>query len=227
MNFDSVTIKEYETHGESFGGVLNSMFSVKNGSLRAIVKFILTIALFGWTIDSMLPFIHDFVLWAIGLQPAAFKPREDFLKHFVKFLIPLLIFSATVLILYFYRRRNLYPVSYEVISSIPRKCLIYMLSTYNPKNELTLENLIEKIGNKTLTLDEVFKKTNWGHLAFSVAFHAPVLEKCLIVTTAESNKLFVTYLISPVPRLLGFNSMFAIDLIDVFKSTSSKLPPLL
>lgn len=65
-----------------------------------------------------------------------------------------------------------------------------MLSTYNPKNELTLENLVKKINEKTLTLDEVFAKTNWGHLAFSVAFHAPVLEKCVIVTTADAGKLF-------------------------------------
>lgn len=100
------------------------------------------------------------------------------------------LFLSVISFFYFSRRRNLQPKLYEVTEAAPRKCLIYMLSTYNPKNALSLEDLMLKINDETLTLDEVLSNTNWGNLAFTVAFHAPIVEKCLIITTVDASKLF-------------------------------------
>ncbi len=188
--FEDFKPKEFETHGESVGGVLNSMFSVKNTDWAAVIKFIFTLALFGWTVDSFLPVIHDSALWFFAMQPETFKPKEEFTRHFVKLIFPMTLFLSVISFFYFSRRRNLQPKLYEVTEAAPRKCLIYMLSTYNPKNALSLEDLMLKINDETLTLDEVLSNTNWGNLAFTVAFHAPIVEKCLIITTVDASKLF-------------------------------------
>jgi hypothetical protein len=188
--FKNFKHKEFESPGESFGGVLNAMFSVKSGDWKSIALFILTLALFGWTIDSFLPIIHDAVLIASGWQSETFKPAEEFSKHFLKLLAPFGLFLTIIISLYVFRRRNLRPVSYEVTNSKPRKYLIYMLSTYNPRNSISLEELMNRIDAGTLDLNDVLEKTNWGNLAFTAAFHAPVLERCSILTTAEASELF-------------------------------------
>jgi len=204
MIFDSYKQQEFETRGESVGGVLNSMFSVKGGDWEAIAKFILALALFGWTADSFLPIIHDSILWFFNLQPETFKPREDFFKHFVKLLFPLLIFGFTIFVLYFRRRKTLQPVSYEVTNSTSHKCLIYMLSTYSPKNEMSLDKLMSKIDDESLVLDEVLSQTNWGNLAFTVAFHAPVLEKCFLLTTKETSGEHADNLYKKAKKLIEY-----------------------
>lgn len=204
MIFDSYKQQEFETRGESVGGVLNSMFSVKSGDWKAVAKFIFALALFGWTADSFLPIIHDSVLWFFNLQPETFKPKEDFLKHFVKLLFPLVIFGFTIFILYFRRRKTLQPVSYEVTNSIPQKCLIYMLSTYSPKNTMSLGEMMSKIDDESLVLDEVLSQTNWGNLAFTVAFHATVLEKCFLVTTKETSSEHAENLYEKAEKLINF-----------------------
>ena len=185
MIFENYGRQEVETYGESIGGVLNSMFSVKSGDWSAVLKFIFALALFGWTADSILPIIHDSTLWLFNLQPETFKPRLDFFRHFIKLSFPLAVFVLTIFFLYFHRRKNLQNIKYEVTNSTPQKGLIYMLSTYSSQNKLSLEEMMLKIENETLNLNEVLA-TNWGNLAFTAAFHSSVLEKCFLVTTKET-----------------------------------------
>ncbi|CAN5810216.1 hypothetical protein BH20ACI4_BH20ACI4_15530 [soil metagenome] len=203
MIFEGYKKQEFETYGESIGGVLNSMFSVKGGDWTAILKFILALALFGWTVDSILPIIHDAVLWFFNFQPDTFNSREEFPKHFIKLLVPLLLFFLTIVLLYIYRRKNLLNVNYEVTNSTPQKCLVYMLSTYNHKNELSLNEMLSKIENKTLRLDEILA-TNWGNLAFTVAFHSSVLERCFLVTTKETSSSDEKKLFQKATKLIKY-----------------------
>lgn len=203
MIFDSLNPKYLESRGESFGGVLNSMFSVKDRGWFGVVKFVVTLALFGWTVDSILPIVHDTALWLFGLQPETFKPADEYLKNFVKLLVPVALFGLAVTVLYLNRRRTIIAESFDVTDATPRKCLIYMLSTYNPRNAMTLDEVIAAVENDTLDIDALLK-TNWGNLAFTVLFHASVLERVYLVTTMETSSEYGDHLYEKARTLIEY-----------------------
>ena len=79
-----------------------------------------------------------------------------------------------------------------------------MLSTYSTMNKMPLGELMSKIDDESLILDEVLSQTNWGNLAFTVAFHAAVLEKCFLVTTKETSSEHAENLYEKAEKLIKF-----------------------
>ncbi len=181
---------------ETLADVIESLFSVKESGVWTVFKVVLGIASIGWLADSILPFLQggSVYVWT-GNIPDELNLRDSL--H--KLTFPLVWFVFFVGVLFFFRHNKLKALQYEIQGSFPHRGLIVSLSPLAEK--IKLKELEEQIDNKTLDIEEFYNKSNWGQLAFTIAHHSNLLQRCWICTTSKSTDQF-----SVAQKLVNFVS---------------------
>ena len=177
--------EKFFTREETFDEVIESLFSVRHGGFGAVLKVVAGIMSIGWLGDSILPFIH-------GTAPRWSGSAEvDFTEDIYKFLFALGWFIFYVSILYGRRSKHIKTFEYRVSGSTPQRGLIVSLSPYKDfSQKLSLPKLEIAIDEKRLNLEDFYNSANWGQLAFTVAHHSDLLQRCWICATPESAEQF-------------------------------------
>jgi hypothetical protein len=179
------------TKRELLAQALNDIFAVRNNDFLSVLAVVVGFASLGWLADSILPLFQDL---AMLIYSCVYKTHFEtkFVESFIKLIIPLSWFILFVFLLFRNRKQNTKELEYEKIVAARHKGLIIMLSKYtvrfNKDGYKTPKEITEAINNQDLDQDKVFSCCNWGQMAFAVAYHAPTLEKCWILTTKTGSK---------------------------------------
>lgn len=169
---------------ETLTEVFESLFSAKSGGAWAFLKIIVGIMSIGWLADSFLPFIHG---WALIWWDSPNAKDLNFTDAGYQLSFALAWFLSYLTVLYLTRYSKIRAGRYVAAASIPHRGLLVSLSSYADfSKKLSLADLEKAIDESNLILDDFFNSTNWGQLAFTVAFHSPLLQKCWIFTTPDS-----------------------------------------
>jgi hypothetical protein len=192
---------DFISQKETLAEVLESLFSVKESGFWTVVKVIIGIAAIGWLADSILPLLQ---IGSVYLVKRAFPGEPDLWDSITKLIVPLIFFVFFIGILFFIRQSKLKALKYSVQGSYPHRGVIVSLSPLNEK-QITLSELESQIDSNNLKIEDFFNQSNWGQLAFTVAHHSPVLQKCWVCTTPISTHQFqmVKKLINYVSLSLG------------------------
>ena len=175
------------TRSESIAALIDSYFSVKGRSWLAILSVIFGVLSLSWLADSLLPIIQDVGTWVYNYQNS--KPFESkFGENFIRLIPVFLVFAVVSSLLYLNHRKNLKAIEYRQIASEPHRGLIVSLSDYQDysKNLPTVADLEKAIDESSLDIEEFFNTSNWGQMAFTVAHHSTLLQRCWICTTPKS-----------------------------------------
>jgi hypothetical protein len=114
----------------------------------------------------------------------------------LKMIFPVGGVLVLMFLLYKNHRRNSQEIQYAKTVAERHKGLIVMLSFYsvrrdkdgNPKGYANPEEIVQEIEENDLDKNKIFAGCNWGQMAFAVAYHAPVLKKCWVLTTENGSK---------------------------------------
>lgn len=179
------------TRRESVAALIDSYFSVRGRSYIAVWSVIFGVLSLSWLADSMLPIIQDAGLWFFTVQNSR-SFESKFGEHFIRLAPVLLIFGVVSALLYRNHRKNLKAIEYRRIASEPHRGLILSLSDYHDfgTNLPTSADLEEAIDTERLDIETFFNTSNWGQIAFAVAHHSSLLQKCWICTTPKSSECF-------------------------------------
>ncbi len=181
------TIQADLTSGqETLTDVIESLFAVRGSGFGAVFKVVLGILSLGWIADSIFPFLQagSYYLWTKSL-PSEFNSAEKLYTM----TIPVVWFFCYVGVLFAIRQQKINVLNYPIQGSYPRRGLIISLSPFNEK-QTTAAELEKQIDDKTLDIEQLFNHTNWGQLAFTIAHHAPLLQKCWVFSTSKSSEQF-------------------------------------
>jgi hypothetical protein len=180
---------------EVLAEALKNSFSVRNSDLLSISLVILTLIGIGWLADSILPFFQDVGILIYNLISNA-SLETKFGESALKMIFPLVGVLVLMFLLYKNHQRNSQEIRYAKTVAERHKGLIVMLSFYSvrrdkdkkPKGYANPEEIVQAIEKGTLDKNKIFAGCNWGQMAFAVAYHAPVLKKCWVLTTETGSK---------------------------------------
>lgn len=171
---------------ETLTEVLESLISVKGSGFWTVINAVLGIASIGWLADSILPILQG---WSLSWWTGKVPDELSFLESFYKLTIPVGWFLLYVGFLFFIRLHKLKMLQYQTEGSFPRRGLIISLSPLNEK-QIKLSELEKQIDDKTLDLEHFYNNSNWGQLAFTIAHHSQLLQKCWVCSTPKSTTQF-------------------------------------
>lgn len=170
---------------ETLADVIESLFSVKGSGFWTVVKVVLGIASIGWVADSILPILQALSLyWWTGNIPDALSVKDSY----IKLTFPIIWFVIYVSFLFIIRQNKLKALQYKIQGSFPHRGLIISLSPLT--GSLNLTELEKQVDEKTLDIEQFYNNSNWGQLAFTVAHHSYLLQKCWVFTTSKSTDEF-------------------------------------
>jgi len=190
-------VSNLPSKSEVLAEALKNSFSVRNSDLLSVGLVVLTLIGVGWLADSFLPFFQDSGILIYNLIRNA-QLETKFVESALKMIFPLSGVFILILLLYKNHQRNLQEIQYEKTIVERQKGLIVMLSFYSvrrdkdeiPGGYTTPDKIVEAIDQNNLDKNKVFAGCNWGQMAFAVAYHAPVLKKCWVLTTQNGSKQY-------------------------------------
>jgi len=194
------------TRSESIAILIDSYFSVRGRNWLAILSVIFGVLSLSWLADSLLPILQDAGTWFYSYQNSlTFETK--FGEHFVRLMPVILVFVEVSFLLYLNHRNNLKVLDYRRVASQAHRGLIVCLSDYKDfgKTLPTVADVEKAIDASTLDLEEFFNKSNWGQLAFAVAHHSSLLQRCWICTTPKTTETYdiAVKLIKYVSKKMG------------------------
>lgn len=190
-------ISNFPSKSEVLAEALKNSFSVRNNDLLSVGFVILTLIGIGWLADSFLPFFQDFGIFIYNLFSDA--PLETkFGESILKMIFPIIGISILAYLIFKNHQRNIQEIQYEKTVAERHKGLIVMLSSYNVRRDKDGNSkgyqkpneIAEAIEAGVLDKNKIFGGCNWGQIAFAVAYHAPVLKKCWILTTKNGSEKY-------------------------------------